>query len=339
MSATDSRFNLLLWLVPAALLGVIGYVLFQTLGADTRPVPAPAPPVAQPQPQPLGFPRTLADDSGRKLVLPAKPVRIVPGDTGMADILSALVESQRIAALPVWVDTYGGAREFFETNTNISRFQKYQAEPLLALKPDLVLTDSYQDAATTSILRQQGIPVLQFAKLRTFDGIKGAILIAGSATGEEQKAADLATEFDNRLQALAADFNGMKRPRALCYSNYGQGYAVGTGESQDEILRRAGAENAAAEMNLAGHVTFSFEQLLKLNPDWLIVGGDNGMQSPQAQLLLNETVLSNLQAIKERHIAVVPERYFSSISQYVVNAVEILARQLHPEAFPRRTDY
>jgi len=257
----------------------------------------------------------------------------VAADAGGADVLAALVEPERIVAVPGTVGDFAGATQFYEQHPEIKRFERYDAEALLSLKPDLVLASSIHNPNTIQILSDARIPVMLYDTFRSFGGIRVWMLAVGRAVGEDVKAEALVSLFDARLNAVEKAVAGRQAPRVLCYSNFGHGFAVGSGESQDEIIRRAGGTNAAAEMKLVGHVNFTFEQMLKLNPDVLVVSGDNGLDSPQVKILLNEPSLAGLSAIKQRRIAVVPDRYYVSISQYVVEAVEILARQLHPDAF------
>lgn len=325
----SSRLGALLWLVPLGLAAALAYLFVAALKAGPRAPPIAVAPVAQS----ASFPATILEPGGRKVVVPSKPTRIVAADAGTADMLAALVEPERIAAVPFTVDGFAGNREFFATHKQIPRFQQYQAEAMLALKPDLVLAISFHGNATSSILEERGIPVLRFELFKTFAGIRGQLLAIGSAVGEPARAAKLAEDFDRRLAAVEKAVAGRPRPRTLGYSKYDQGFAVGVGESQDEVLRRAGAVNAAVELNLVGHVNFSSEKMLRLKPDFIVVSGEAGLQSPQAQIVLNDPVLRELPAVRLRRIAVVPDRYYSSPSQYVVDAVEILARQLHPEAF------
>ena len=327
----SARTGIFLWLIPAALFGLIIYQLISAIKSGTmRPPKAPAVSSGP-------FPRTLLEDNGHQVLIPAKPMRIIAGNAGAADVLVALVEPARMAGMSSTVDQYGGEKEFYARHQEIPRFEKYQAEIIMALNPDLILASSFQDMATTSFLEQHHIPILTIANYRTFEGIRGFILAAGCAVGEDQKALALVGDFDRRLETVRKAVAGRKRPRVLCYSNFGMGLAVGSGESQDEILRHAGADNAAAEMQLVGHVNFTFEQMLKLKPDYLAVSGDSGFDSPQVKILMNEPALAELSVIKNGRIVVVPDKYFSSISQYVVNAVEILARQLHPDAFDLTT--
>ena len=326
------KLSSMIWLLPLALLALIVYVGASALRGAPRTVEKP--PVAA-DPNAAEFPRTLIENGGHEVVIQTRPMRIVPSDCGPADMLSALVDPTRIAALPQTVDTYGAAQDFYRARADIQRYAKFTSETMLELKPDLVLFTTYREPAIAAYLESHGITVVRFENFKTFDGICGAILAVGHATGDDAKARAAVEEFDRRLKAVETAVAGKKRPRTLGYSNYGQGSAVGTGESQDEVIRRAGADNAAAEMNLSGHPNFTFEQLLRLNPDWIVVGGDKGLESTQAQLLLSQAELSGLKAIQERHIAVIPDRYYSSISQYVVEAVEILAKQLHSDAFEK----
>jgi iron complex transport system substrate-binding protein len=325
-----SPFNTALWLVPLALAVLIGALVIAALKM----------PAAASQTQPKNtedmssaFPLTV-ELHKRKVVVPARPMRIIAANAGLADIVSALVSPERIAGVPTTVDGFAGAQEFFDTHREITRFEKFQAETILSLKPDLVLVSIFQEASTIDVLEQQGIPVLMFEYYKTFGGIRNSFKMIGQAVGEDEKAAALIADFDARLSAVEKAIAGRKRPRALAYSKYDLGYAVGAGESQDELLRRAGASNATAEINLTGHVGFTTEQILTVQPDWFVVSGEEGLQSSQVQILLIDRSLAELPAIRERRIAVVPDRFFSSISQYVVNAVEILARHLHPDAFP-----
>jgi iron complex transport system substrate-binding protein len=318
----------LLWLVPAILLALIVWIVATALNVErTSPT---HPPVVQNS----SFPLTIIEDDGRKVVIPAKPMRIVVSNAGLADIVAELVAPERIVGVPFTVDDFAGAVEFYAKHKEIKRFEKYNAESLLAARPDLILCSTFQEATTTEILEQRGIPVLKFAYYKTFEGIRASLLTVGRAVGEEQKALALATDFDRRLAAVEKAVAGRPKPRLLHYSKYDQGMAVGIGESQDAVLLSAGGTNALASMNLRGHIPFSFEQVLKAQPDWFVVTGDNGLDSPQAKIILDQPSLSNLSAIKNRRIAIVPDKYSSSISHYVVKAVEILARQLHPDAFP-----
>jgi iron complex transport system substrate-binding protein len=333
-SAVHTRYTAalwaLLWLIPVALLALLVVVVAAALQTAERPE-AQAPVVSG-----GGFPVTVVEPGGQRvLVIHARPERIVAADAGMADVLSALVEPSRIVAVPDTVEGYAAQRELFAAHTEIARFARFKAETVLSYKPDLVVAVTFRDNPALAILEERGIPVFRVEQFRTFDGIRAGMAALGRAVGEEEKARRLVAEFDRRLAAVERAVAGLRKPRALIYSKFERGYAVGAGESQDEALRRAGAVNAAAEAGWVSHVHVTFEQILKLNPDYLVVAGTQGLESPQALIVLNEPVLAELPAVKRRRIVVVPDCYGTAISQYAVNAVENMARAFHPEAFTK----
>ena len=277
--------------------------------------------------------RTITLPGRARIEIPARPMRIVAANSGAADILSALIGVERFAAVPAQVDQYAAAQEFWKLHPEIPRFEHYRAEVLLGLRPDLVVTSAFQDPNTTALLKHQNIPVLSFENFETFDGIRAAIEKIGEAVGEEARARETRADFDARLKRVAARLEGKKPLRVLYYSNYGSGFTIGAGGSQDEILRRAGGQNAAAKLGLKGPSPITFEQILRLDPDAIVVCGLEGRDSAQAKLIANEPALSSLRAIKSGRIAAVPGSLFDALSPQVVDAVEILARQLYPEVF------
>jgi ABC-type Fe3+-hydroxamate transport system substrate-binding protein len=140
-----------------------------------------------------------------------------------------------------------------------------------------------------------------------------------------------------RVAALAQRTAPRGRLRAISYSNFGtQGHGAGSGTTIDEILRLAGLENAAATAGRVGHVSLSFEELILLDPDVIVVStplhtdvahaGDRGGASET--VLLSEPSLAGLRAVRERRIARLAPGLFACASQRVVDAAEALAAEL-----------
>jgi iron complex transport system substrate-binding protein len=317
-----------LWVVPLLLLAAVAYLVAMALTA-----PLPPPPVA-PTTSHVDFPVTVSEADGRKVIIKERPKRILATNSGLADVLVDLVETDRIAGVPTTVKEFGGAVQWYGSHPELTMFEKATAEVILSLQPDLVLWSGFQQETPLNVLEDKNIAVLRFEFYKTFAGIRESLKTISIAVGEPGRGRILLERFDSRLDEVAHAVKNAARPRVLSYSNYGTGFAVGLGESQDEIIRRAGGLNVAAEMGKQGHFQISFEQIIQLNPDWLVVSGDAGLNSPQAQIILNEPSLAGVSAVKNKRIAVVPDRYYSNINHYVVTAVEILARQLHPQAFP-----
>ena len=99
------------------------------------------------------------------------------------------------------------------------------------------------------------------------------------------------------------------------------------------MLQLVGLRNAAAEAGREGHATISFEELLRLDPDLILVSrplqmeegsaGDRGGASER--LLLSESSLAGLRAVRERRIVSLPAWLYATASHEIVSGAEALA--------------
>ena len=116
--------------------------------------------------------------------------------------------------------------------------------------------------------------------------------------------------------------------RALAYINGGGGGGVaGAGTTADEWIRLTGMHNAGAEDGRVGHVRCSFEELLALDPDLIVIStrGEDGSPGVTAQILREEPGLANLDAVREDRIVALDARLFSAVGPHIVSAAEALA--------------
>jgi iron complex transport system substrate-binding protein len=99
------------------------------------------------------------------------------------------------------------------------------------------------------------------------------------------------------------------------------GYTAGTNTLFDDIVRAAGAINVAAEQGLEGYPRISAEQVAAWQPDFIIAGADgSALEDTRRRLLANPAVAATDAARADR-IILIENRYFLTVSQYVVRAV------------------
>jgi iron complex transport system substrate-binding protein len=275
-----------------------------------------------------GFPKILIDQSGRQVLLPHKPQRIVSVTLATDEILLALVEPSRLLAV-----TYLAVDETLSNVPQLAASIPHpvyaDAEQLLVLQPDLIFVASYLRPEIVRILQEAGLPVFTFQEFESIAAIQGNIRLVAQAVGEEAHGAAVVAEMNARLQAIHARLRGISvRPRVL-YLEAG-GLTAGRQTSIDDIITHAGGENVAATLGLTGMTTLSVEQVLALNPEVIFTAGES--PEPEAGLppLLLHPALQTLDAMQQQRVFVLPRRYLSTISQYIVEGVESLARVIHP---------
>jgi iron complex transport system substrate-binding protein len=146
--------------------------------------------------------------------------------------------------------------------------------------------------------------------------------------------------MEERLAAVArkvATVPPSRRLRVLDYATWGA--AQGAGSSWDEIVRRAGLVNAVdgKATDSLGQVPLSREEILRLDPDILVlpgwVYGDPKGASAFIARVTRDPAFRGLSAVRNHRVYSMPENLRSATSQYIVGAVEWLARTAYPELF------
>jgi len=291
-------------------------------GDDAPAAPAPAA-------RPSGFPRRIEVPDGGTLALAAPPQRVVVSSSGLGDLICELLPAERLAGLPDQMRSYSGRREPGDPYLARPAFHVFAAEPVLALQPDLVIADRWSPAETGERLREAGLPVLVVGNIEGLADVRATWSLLARATGTEARAAKLLADLEDRLAALLAAPGARAGLRALAYTNGGTGgWLAGAGTTADEWLRLAGLANAAADRE--GHVRCSFEDLLLLDPDVLVVpGADNPDERGGTETLVrDEPALASLRARRRGLVVTLPSWMYSTNSQHIVTAAEELARRL-----------
>ncbi|MCY2960094.1 MAG: ABC transporter substrate-binding protein [Planctomycetota bacterium] len=266
------------------------------------------------------------------------PQRIVPATAAAAEYLAALVEPQRIAALPEQVDDFA-TRDFRGPPFgSLPRFAKYTAERLLALEPDLVITLVWQNQDTTTVLRGQGIPVLVLRSGEDYASVRETLALLGNLLGAEARAAEITRGLDARAAALGERARARPKRRALVYSNDGTGgWAAGARTTAGALLELCGLVNAGAEDGIVEHQQIDLERVLRIAPDLFVCGAPVRAEGGSATraVLLASAPLGQLKAVRDERIAVIPSVLLSADSPALLDAAEALEREilrLYPES-------
>jgi len=271
--------------------------------ASTRPAPEPVPPLTAP------------------------PRRIVPANVAAAEYLCALIDLDRIAALPEQVGDFSTLAIDAARWDELPRFPRYYAETLIALQPDLVVTFEWQQATTTEFLRKQSIPVLVLRSAESYADVRATLELLGRVLGVEQEAAREVLALDERVAALQAGAERRAGLRVLVYSNTGAGgWSPGARTTSHVLVELAGMRNAAAEAGIVRHGKVDFERFLVIDPDVIVVNElVVGQGSASKDVVTGAEPLASLKAVREDRILVLPAELMSADSPEIVTAAELLA--------------
>lgn len=271
------------------------------------------------------FPRTLMDDEGRQVVIPAPPQRIFSAVAAIDHILLRLVEPERIVAITRFADP----RYIGQTHDRIFRMDQLNPEYALALQPDLILAADWNNREALAQIRSLAqAPVYVFAGFDSIEDTLEHIETVGWLTGTEGEAKALVEDIRRRLEVIAERIGDAKRPRVLTYTSWGG--TAGAKTINHSVIQHAGGRNVAAEAGLVGWVELSLESLVQMNPDVILASpGDEGRDHQWVQWLLAHPSLQQVTAVRCRQVYAIDHLW--SPDHHLVLAVEQLAALLHPQ--------
>jgi iron complex transport system substrate-binding protein len=286
------------------------------------------------------WPRSVADDAGTVLTLAARPRRIVSLTIPTDEILLGLVEAGRLAAVTSFVADPALSKAAPLARSVPVKLAQVNVELIVSLVPDVVFAASWTDAAVVRQLRAAGVALYLVRSPSSVAGIRETIGRIARVVGEEEKGRELVGWMDDRLAAVSSRVAAVPAQRRMSVMDYNTwSTSMGSGSSWDEVVRLAGLTNVVAGLaaDRFGEVAVSREKLLTLDPDILLlpawVYGDPGGADRFLRQIVNDPALRGMTAVRQGRVLVMPENLKSSTSQYIVLAVEELARYAYPDAF------
>jgi iron complex transport system substrate-binding protein len=138
------------------------------------------------------------------------------------------------------------------------------AEEILALKPDLVVTGAFASRGAASLLRRAGVAVHEIPVAGDFEAARSAIRDLARRLGAVPRGEELIAELDARVDALPRPIVSVR-----AVSLHAGGWVAGGGSLADAVLARLGIVNGAGAR--AGFVQMDVETLVSRAPDMIAV--------------------------------------------------------------------
>lgn len=283
-----------------------------------------------------GYPMTVKDGKGVEVVIPKKPERIISLSLGTDEILLSLVDKDRIRALSYLSDD-PGISNVAEKAKGITEKVGQEIESVIALGPDLVLLPDWHDESFIQQLRDAQIPVYAYKTPSSIEEQKQMIMNIAHLLGEEDRGQEIVAWMNEKLREVEEKVKAVKPEDKLRVINNNFGYTYAKGTVFDDIVQRAGLINAASEDGLELWIEITKEKIVELNPDMIIIPSwsfDKDLDPSEfLQQIKNDKSLAEVSAVRNDRVVMVPEKHVSAISQYVVLAVEDIAKAAYPKLF------
>jgi iron complex transport system substrate-binding protein len=272
----------------------------------------------------------LRDMLGREMTLAVPPARIVSLVPSVTESAFALGGEDRLVGVSDFCDWPPAARR----KPRVGGMVNPSLEAIVALKPDLVVgTDEGNREETFLQLRRLGIPVYVVHAHRVAE-MYDLIERVGELTGRQAAVAPLVDGVRRRIDAVRAAVKARPIPRVLYVLWPDPLLVPGRDSHLTELIELAGGRSITAEERVQ-YVRFSIEAAVARAPE-VIVLADHSSGASTAGRAAPERwqALTSVPAIRAGRLYSVDLSILHRYGPRVPEGLEILARLIHPEAFP-----
>jgi len=273
---------------------------------------------------------TVVDDAGRSVVFNGPPQRIMALAPSNTEIVFALGAEDRIVAVDKWSNYPPGAK----AKPRISPLNP-SLEQIVRLSPDLILS-ARGGAEPLLPLERQGIKVMIFAP-RTMEDIYRNVLLIGRIVDAQERAERLVRAMRQRAAAVLERVRDAPRPKVfieLDGSDPLRPFTAGPGSFIDLLIQLAGGANVATLSRIVWP-QFNLEELLKADPDMIILGDALVPMNPQTpEMVARRPGWNRLRAVRLGAIYPIETEVVSRPGPRIVEGLELLAKLFHPDRFP-----
>jgi ABC-type Fe3+-hydroxamate transport system substrate-binding protein len=265
-------------------------------------------------------PIALIDDAGDTVRLARPAVRLASLVPATTELLFALGAGASVVGRTTWCDWPPEAGRVPSLGDGIEP----NLEAILGVRPDLVvLYDSPRNAEAAERLRGLGVPAVRLRTDRLED-VARAITLLGLATGRSDEASRLAEAFARDL--ARADRGAQNGPTVLIVAWDQPPIAIGKGSFLHEIVERAGARNAFADLDLPS-APVGIETVARRDPDLILT-------TSEAPSFAGLPAWQVVRAVRERRFLRVTGSEFARPSLRAAEAIRKLAAALDSVARP-----
>lgn len=289
------------------------------------------------------YPLTVTDQIGNEVTINEMPERIVSGyyissstclALGLEDRLAAVEE--KIEARPIYKLA---APDLIGSVGNVGSAKEFDLEACLAAEPDLViLPKKAQDYAAT--LAEMDIPTI-VVNPESHEQLVEMVTLIGSVTNTNEAAKALTDCYDEilaKVSDLTADIKDEDEPVVYMCGTSSYLTTAPKDMYQASLIATAGGKNAGDVLEGDSWVDVSYEQILEMNPDYIIIPTNNmanGQPDYSAEDVMADSSLADVTAVKNGNVYNMPagyEAWDSPVPSGVLGMLWMTAT-LHPDVY------
>jgi iron complex transport system substrate-binding protein len=270
---------------------------------------------------PPSYPVTVSGEGEEPTVVERPPARIVALTPGTAEILVRIGVGNRIVGAPAGVPGVPASAERVAGENG-----QVDLSAVEHSRPDLIVAASDTDTVALAQAGDRTKAPVYLAPEDSVPGVERSAVELGLLTGEPATGRLLAARMERdvaRIQRVVAN-----EPVTTVFVDTGFLVTVPDDSLLGDLVRRAGGKSVAGPN--PGLEPIGLDRLARLDPDVYLATSDAGVSLAR---LRKEKKTRQLRAVKTGRVAIVAARLATSPGPRLADALEAVARALHPDAF------
>jgi iron complex transport system substrate-binding protein len=258
------------------------------------------------------------------------PLRLVSTAPNLTEILFALGLDTQVVGVTHGSDYPPAAA----AKPKIGTFWQPNLEAIIATRPDLVVTLSFQQQRTLAErLQRIGYNCLSL-DIWTVDDLLHAVATMGRVANKEDEAQRLLSDMTRRIDLVQKRLAGREKTKVLWVVQREPLRVAGRNTFVNELIELAGGENAIAP-TLHKYPPIGGEQVLACGAEVIIEPAmmSERVDSQQAQARAYWQRFPGLPAVSNGRLHVIDGDIVSRLGPRLPQGIEMIARHLHPDLF------
>ena len=267
----------------------------------------------------------IVDDFGREVVLDKAPLRIISLAPSNTEILFALGLGDKVIGVTSYDDYPAEALEV----EKIGDFNGINLEKIIELEPDLVVNYGEGNEEENDRLEEAGINFIGFEP-ESIDAVLDTITRIGQLTGTVDEAKALTEDMKLKKDEILNKIKGTDSKKVFYEIWHDPLMAAGPGSFIDELMTLVGGDNVAKDAD-GEYPQFDLEQLVERNPQVYLTSADMPEKTPES--IAKRPGFENINAMIEGNVYVLDGNIVSRPGPRIIEALELIAKAIHPEKF------
>ena len=264
----------------------------------------------------------MVDGTSETVILDHKAERIVAVGPNAADLASELAGDSVVASTAAP----------YQSSNGVKQRVALDVKAIAALKPDIVIVED--DDGTTDLvrpLREAGIKVALLRAPKTVKEVEDQTRNVGQLLGRADKAESLITTMMNYIRDTESLRFARRDDPKKTVAVYNENGLYGAPDTLiQDMLKYVNVDNAATKAGVKWSYMGKKDDLIKVDPDVIIVPADVKAQGFNRDAVLNsyynDPALKNIKAIKNKKVVIISNEAMMAKTYHIGRGIYNMAQ-------------